>query len=194
VVAQGGGADLHSIIIIITNKQQQTWPPSPSPRNSGSSSPVILPTLTASYVLLVVTGSFVTALWHGGRVVGFRKAAAVPYPNAYASAEGIAAAEPSRAKAMYVFNCAQRAHGNFLENYPTMLASILIAGVAYPVSAASLGLLWTASRIAYAVGYTDAEKEKGAGRYNSPIGGLFWLAQLGLWGLTGKVGVDLLMK
>jgi glutathione S-transferase len=147
-----------------------------------------------SYVLLVVSGTFVTALWHGGRVVGFRKAAAVPYPNAYASAEAVAAAEPSRAKAMYVFNCAQRAHANFLENYPGLLASMLISGVAYPVTAASLGLVWTLSRVAYAVGYTDSEKEKGSGRYKYRIGGLFWICQLGLWGLTGKVGFDLLWK
>jgi len=146
------------------------------------------------YVLLVVSGTFVTALWHGGRVVGFRKAAAVPYPNAYASAEAVAAAEPSRAKAMYVFNCAQRAHANFLENYPGLLASMLISGVAYPVTAASLGLVWTLSRVAYAVGYTDSEKEKGSGRYKYRIGGLFWICQLGLWGLTGKVGFDLLWK
>ncbi len=124
----------------------------------------------------------------------FRKAAGVPYPNAYASAESISAADPKVAKAMYVFNCAQRAHANFLENYPGFLASILISGVEYPVTAASLGLVWTLSRIAYAVGYTDSEKDKGAGRYKYPIGPFFWFCQMGLWGLTGKVGFDLLRK
>jgi len=146
------------------------------------------------YVLLAVSGSLAAAFWHGGRVNGFRSAAAVPYPNAYASAEAIAAAEPGRAKAMYLFNCAQRAHANFMENYPGFLASVLISGVAYPVTAASLGAVWTLSRVAYAIGYTDSAKEKGSGRYKYPIGPLFWVCQLGLMGLTGKVGYDLLWK
>jgi glutathione S-transferase len=150
--------------------------------------------MLSSYVLLTVSGTFITALWHGARVMKFRKDAGIPYPNAYASQETISAADPTRAKAMYLFNCAQRSHANFLENYPTVLAGLLVSGLSYPVTTASLGFVWILSRIAYAIGYTDAGKEKGSGRYKYPIGPFFWFCQMGLWGLTVKAGFDLIRK
>ena len=54
----------------------------------------------------------------------YRRAAKVPYPNAYASA-----AECKESKEKYLFNCAQRSHANFLEHQPQMLVGLLIGGL-----------------------------------------------------------------
>lgn len=42
----------------------------------------------------------------------FRKAAGIKYPKACADSGDLSAADPEKKKAMYLFNCAQRAHGN----------------------------------------------------------------------------------
>ncbi|KAL2255041.1 hypothetical protein VTK26DRAFT_4270 [Humicola hyalothermophila] len=49
---------------------------------------------------------------------------------------------------------AQRAQTNFTENHPSLLGSLLIAGLKYPVYAATLGAVWTISRVVYAYGYS----------------------------------------
>jgi glutathione S-transferase len=129
-------------------------------------------------------------MWHGVRVGGFRRAAKIPYPNCYASPEQIESSDADLSKARYLFNCAQRAHANFIENYTAALASWMVAGVQYPLTAAGLGAAWCVFRILYARGYTRADKEKGNGRY---AGSGFFLAQLGLFGLVGKMAYDFLM-
>jgi len=130
--------------------------------------------------------------WHGMRVGPFRKKAKVPYPNHYASSEAIAScADPELKKNMYLFNCAQRAHANFLENYSAFLPAMLIAGIAYPVGAAVTGVIWTISRYLYAVGYTRKDKNNGSGRL---LGSGFWFAQATLYGMVGKMAWDALMK
>jgi glutathione S-transferase len=112
-------------------------------------------------------------------------------PNAYASPEQIAAATSPEAKqALYLFNCAQRAHYNFLENYVSVLPATLVAGLAYPRAAAITGVAWCVSRVLYATGYTRKDKEHGNGRY---VGISFWAAQLVLFLMVGKMGVDLIM-
>lgn len=50
-------------------------------------------------------------MWHGIRIGSFRKAAGIRYPQAYAEKKDMADATPEKKKAMYIFNCAQRAHG-----------------------------------------------------------------------------------
>jgi len=67
---------------------------------------------------------------------------------------------------------------------------MLIAGVRYPLTATALGLVWSAGRIVYAVGYTSETKTGGKGRLN---GSFFWLAQLGLFGLTAWTGVQMVL-
>merc|ERR1712217_662734 len=89
--------------------------------------------------------------------------------------------EPGQKKAMYLFNCAQRAHGNYLENQPSVAIALLVAGVQYPLWSAGLGAAWLVFRIAYAVGCTREDESGGEGRL---IGAPFWFAQLGLFGLT----------
>jgi glutathione S-transferase len=126
----------------------------------------------------------------------------VPYPHAYASIEQcktnvreetnhpIAKQIEIQERVLndvceqpkaYKFNCAQRAHGNFLENAPQTMLSILVAGVKYPQAAAGLGAAWVVFRTLYMLGYIYSDKPNGNGRYN---GMLCWFAQAGLWGLS----------
>ncbi|CAJ2503466.1 Uu.00g108600.m01.CDS01 [Anthostomella pinea] len=143
------------------------------------------------YTILAVTGTFFLGFWHGLRVGQFRKAAGLGYPTPYADTAQMNAADPEKKKAMYLFNCAQRAHGNFLENLPCVVPAMLIGGLRFPVATALAGLGWGISRIVYAVGYTDKNKTNGSGRM---LGSFFWLFQLGMFVMTGMVGYDLISK
>ena len=121
----------------------------------------------------------------------FRKPAKVGYPAAYASNEDIAKVDdPKQKKAMYLFNCAQRAHYNFIENYNTVLPALLISGLKHPVSAAAIGSAWLVCRVIYAVGYTRADKEGGKGRL---AGSGHYLCALALYGMTGWMGAKMVM-
>lgn len=100
----------------------------------------------------------------------FRKAAKIPYPYEYASYEQVQTASPASSKAMYQFNCAQRAHQNFNENHPTAVGAMLITGLRYPMAAAVLGAVWSVNRVVYAIGYTNGS-EGGKGRYY----GILWM-------------------
>lgn len=88
------------------------------------------------YVILVASSSALVATWHGINVfsprtllfakcdgliislqVGkYRKAANVPYPNAYCSAD-----EASKDFKKKQFNCAQRAHVRLFTSYPSAI-------------------------------------------------------------------------
>ena len=135
------------------------------------------------------------SVWHGMRVGKYRRAAGIPYPHSYASMEQMSAASTTAEKkaAMYEFNCAQRAHHNFLENSTIAMSGLLLAGIQYPVASASLGAMWLVSRAAYAIGYVNRKKENGQGRFAGGLGMLFWLAQLGWVGIVGKQAWDLIM-
>jgi glutathione S-transferase len=151
------------------------------PRNYGYDSySLIAPSLTSlsSYVLAVsLVATPLLAFAHGMITGSKRKAAKCPYPNAYASAQ-----EMKANPAAYQFNCAQRAHAQFMENAPQTMISMLVAGFMYPNATASLGAAWLLLRALYMYGYIYSSKEKGTGRYK---GGLFWVAQGGIWGLVG---------
>jgi glutathione S-transferase len=113
------------------------------------------------------------------RVSPFRRAAKITYPQHYASAGEMEAAPADRAKALYLLNCAQRAHGNYMENHAIMLVLLFAGGLAYPVASAALAGVWMVGRVMYAVGYTDPNKERGAGRQR---GALQYVGILGLLG------------
>ncbi|KAF2714630.1 membrane-associated proteins in eicosanoid and glutathione metabolism [Pleomassaria siparia CBS 279.74] len=134
------------------------------------------------YVLLAGFSTFLVGTWNGMYVSSYRKAAKIPYPYEYASYEQIQAAPPAEAKAMLLFNCAQRSHQNFNENHVTALGSMLISGLVYPRAAAVLGGTWAVNRVAYALGYTNG-KDNGRGRYNGAVG---MLAHVVMMGLAGK--------
>lgn len=53
-----------------------------------------------------------------------------------------------------IFNCAQRAHGNTLENVHTLIVMTVWTGVLYPKFAAGACMVYLAGRIAYTLGYT----------------------------------------
>jgi glutathione S-transferase len=119
----------------------------------------------------------------------FRRAAQVPYPNHYASAESIAAATPELKQNKYLFNCAQRSHANYLENLPLVLTGLLVGGVNYPRLATAFGVGWMVSRLVYWRGYLRTDKTNGSGR---AAGSMFWVFQLGFLGLLGKTAFDLI--
>ncbi|OQV02632.1 hypothetical protein CLAIMM_07789 [Cladophialophora immunda] len=137
------------------------------------------------YVVLVALGAIPFLSWMQGNVVTrLRKPAGVPYPNAYASQE-----KCKESQAAYKFNCAQRAHGNLLENMPQTIAYMLFAGLEHPTATAALGTAWLAFRIAFAFGYISSQKKNGAGRF---FGSAFWLMQGGLWGLCVSTALKML--
>jgi glutathione S-transferase len=121
-------------------------------------------------------------LVHGINTGSYRKAANVAYPAAYAPSSRTDAAA-------FNFNCAQRAHANYLENQIPMLGSLLLAGIRFPVASALMGAGWTVSRYLYMVGYCSGQ-EGGKGRYR---GITFYLFQFGLLGLTVWSGVQMVL-
>ena len=80
--------------------------------------------------------------------------------------------------------------GNYLENHAPFVIAMLLAGVEYPLTATVMGVGWSLSRIAYALGYTRADTENGKGRL---VGSGFWVFQLGAFGLAGWSGVKMVM-
>ena len=101
----------------------------------------------------------------------------------------MAAATAEKRQAMYLFNCAQRAHANWDENFPPTLVTLLIAGLQNPRWAAGLGGFWLANRLVFALGYTMPSKREGKGRL---YGELMWAAQFGLLCMTVWWGWNLL--
>ena len=161
----------------VSNIQMTERPPTTSP---------------PSYVVLTATGTLVLNLWHALRTGPFRRAAGIAYPQSYAEASDFAAAAASaeRKQQLYLFNCAQRSHANFLEHHTSALVALLLGGLVAPRAATTLGVGWTAARIMYAVGYTKRDQEKGKGRL---MGGWFWFCEFGLMGLAGWSGYEMVM-
>ncbi|KUJ07097.1 membrane-associated proteins in eicosanoid and glutathione metabolism [Mollisia scopiformis] len=131
------------------------------------------------YVLLAAASTFLLNSVHAANTGKYRKAAKVDYPSAYAP-------DSRTDTAAHQFNCAQRAHGNFIENQPTALGSLLLAGIRFPVTSALLGIAWTISRYVYSQGGAG-----GKGRYK---GISFFLFQAGLTGLAIYNGVAMVMQ
>ncbi|KAJ5621272.1 hypothetical protein N7528_006055 [Penicillium herquei] len=136
-------------------------------------------TLPENYgaVIAVALGAIPVLGFIQGAITGStRKAANVPYPHSYATVEQCK--ENPKAEQ---FNCAQRAHTNFMENAPQTMLFTLVAGLKYPQLAAGLGAAWVVFRCMFLYGYVYSGKPNGSGRQ---IGAFFWLAQGALWGLT----------
>ena len=134
-----------------------------------------------SYVLLVAASSVWVGIAHTFVTGHFRGRAKVPFPNAYASANEVATS-----KEKFLFNCAQRAHAQFLEHYPLFLTSLAVAGLRDPTWAAGLGASWIVARFMFLWGYTRATgNENGRGRY---WGGWYQFPQIGLMGMAMWTG------
>jgi glutathione S-transferase len=146
-----------------------------------------------SYVLLTTSLTYLLSIWLGVRVGPFRNAAHVPHPSV--SADVTTAKTPEHKRAIYLFNCAQRAHYNFLENYPAALSGMLISGLRWPELVSAMGVVWILGRVVYAVGYTSKGEGnvEGKGRW---MGGGFYMAavtQVGFMVGVGKLGWDLIV-
>ncbi|PGH13428.1 hypothetical protein AJ79_03707 [Helicocarpus griseus UAMH5409] len=128
-------------------------------------------------VLAIALGVIPFLSFAHGAVVGVkRKASGINYPHAYATPE-----QCKQNPIAYKFNCAQRAHANFLENMPQTMLYTVVAGLKYPNATAALSATWVVMRILFLYGYVYSDKPNGEGRY---YGMLSWFAQAGLWALS----------
>ncbi|XP_053310691.1 microsomal glutathione S-transferase 3-like [Spea bombifrons] len=100
-----------------------------------------------AYVILTFFYSYVMIMYLGISVGRARKKYGIKYPQMYSDKDNI-------------FNCIQRAHQNTLEVYPVWILFQLIAGLAFPLSASVLGVIWVTSRFSYAWGYYTGDPEK----------------------------------
>ncbi|VDB87923.1 unnamed protein product [Peniophora sp. CBMAI 1063] len=133
-----------------------------------------------SYVAASLISVPLVLQWQAIYVSMARKAAKVEYPRAYAEK-----AEQEASPAAKVFNCRQRAHANTLENVPGAIVLTLLAGLGYPVFAASALGFWSFTRIIYTIGYGTGDPAKRI--IGSELSGLTLLALLGG---AGKVAYD----
>ncbi|EJC99659.1 membrane-associated proteins in eicosanoid and glutathione metabolism [Fomitiporia mediterranea MF3/22] len=108
-----------------------------------------------SYVLAAAASTIVLNAYQTINVGRARKAAKVPYPQAYAEK-----AEAASSPAAYRFNCAQRAHQNTLESVPHVILSVLVTGLKYPHLAAALGGAWVIGKVLYTIGYSTGDPNK----------------------------------
>jgi glutathione S-transferase len=149
-----------TLIITADYRYVFVWKFPPSPQSQRSPIPNNESCL-CRYVLLVATASTFIPSYHTHLTDAFRVKSGVPYPNAYATASDAAIS-----KAKFRFNCAQRAHANFTENYTSFVCLLLISGLNYPKLSSFLGGLWCIARLLYLLGYTRKENaENGKGRH-----------------------------
>ncbi|KAH8146729.1 uncharacterized protein LAJ45_09103 [Morchella importuna] len=125
------------------------------------------------YALAAMAFTGLLGQWHAIVVGTARKAAGVPYPNAYVTHED---AEKDIKK--YQFNCAQRSHANYMENLAVVFPLMVASAPLYPMATAVLGGIWSVGRIFYTLGYKSSKQgDGGKGRYQ----GVFYnIGQLGL--------------
>ncbi|KAI7779919.1 hypothetical protein LA080_000242 [Diaporthe eres] len=106
------------------------------------------------YVVLAASATLFNLMWHAHRGSPSRQAARLPWPYQHASrAEVNSANLPELKRALHLFNCAQQAHENYMENLPCLLLPLMISGLRWPIVAAAMGLLWNLGRVFYALGY-----------------------------------------
>jgi len=115
------------------------------------------------YCVLVAVGSAFVLTWKAIQVGRARKKYNIPYPTMYSPDNNL-------------FNCIQRAHQNTLENYPQFLFLLLLGGLEWPLVSAGAGVVFLASRIAYAQGYYTGDPKK---RMRGAFGHVGLIALLG---------------
>jgi len=144
--------------------------------------PVVLDS-NYGYVILAACSTFVLNAIHSINTGKYRKAAKIAYPAAYAPSSRT---DPEAHR----FNCAQRAHANYTENQPTLLGSLLLAGIRFPITSAIMGVAWSVCRYLYMAGYSEGA-EHGKGRYRGIYYAVF---QTGLLLLSAYAGVTMVME
>lgn len=125
-----------------------------------------------TYVGAALVSTCWVLVYQVAQVGRHRKRAGIAYPQLYAEK-----AEAQASKDAHLFNCAQRAHQNTLENLPVVYLTTLVAGIKYPIFAASACAIWSLSRIAYTRGYLTGDPKKRSSIVSTP-GTLALLAQL----------------
>ena len=130
-----------------------------------------------SYVLATFVGAAVLNQAHGIAVTGARKRAGIKYPNAYATDEQVKA-DKSPEQHVVKFNCAQRAHQNYLENFTQHITVTAIAGLSFPRAAAALSTVWLVGRALFLYGYLSGDPSK------RMIGAIQYIGTFGLLGLS----------
>ncbi|RDB18551.1 Microsomal glutathione S-transferase 3 [Hypsizygus marmoreus] len=111
------------------------------------------------YVAVALLATVLVLWWQNLTVREWRKRSGIKYPQLYAEK-----AEAEASKDALIFNCAQRAHYNTLENIPVIYATTLLTALKYPILAASACSVWILGRIAYTLGYVstgDPQKRLG---------------------------------
>ncbi|KDR69219.1 hypothetical protein GALMADRAFT_272087 [Galerina marginata CBS 339.88] len=116
---------------------------------------------------LLVTAVTLQGLSH--KVSKYRKLSGIEYPQMYAEKS-----EAEKSRDALVFNCAQRAHQNTLEQIPTLFVAAVISGLKYPIPTAIATMVWNLSRISYARGYLtgDPKKRGGPVHFLGALGGV----------------------
>jgi len=133
------------------------------------------------YVLLVYLTSVLINFWMSSRVYSARKQYKVEYP-----AEYLVELKDNKVNQNNVFNCLQRAHQNFLENYFMVMALLFIAGLKFPVYSAASGAVWLTGRVLYAIGYGSGVPSRRS------WGGVQYLGTLSLLGMSIATGLSFL--
>ncbi|ONM08449.1 Microsomal glutathione s-transferase [Zea mays] len=133
------------------------------------------------YVVLVLVAYVFLNLWMGFQVGKARRKYKVFYPTMYAI--------ESENKDAKLFNCVQRGHQNSLEWMPVFFVILLLGGLQHPTIAAGLGGIYIVARFFYFKGYATGVPDN-----RLKIGGLNYLALLGLIICTASFGINLLIR
>lgn len=152
-------------------------------------SPLILASIPSSYglVLFVASSAFIFSTIQSVYIgATLRPGAKILYPQLYATPEQ-AAADP----VIFAYNCAQRAHANYVENLFPTIGSMLVAGMNYPLAAGCLGLGWLCCRLIYFYNYTRVQSGTVVPE-KPPMGHTvtFWLFQYALHAISLKAAWD----
>src|SRR4051812_5425250 len=101
-------------------------------------------------VLLTASAAIVLSSIHSFSIgLYFRPRARILLPQLYATPEQ-AAADPQA----YIYNCAQRAHANYVENLFPAVGAMLLGGLRNPRAVTYLGAGWVGMRLWYLYNYT----------------------------------------
>lgn len=115
-----------------------------------SNNPILLPIpATYGHVLLTASAALILSTIHSLSIgFYFRPRAHILLPQLYATPEQ-AAADPRA----YTYNCAQRAHANYVENLFPAVGAMLLGGLRNPRAATLLGVSWMGMRVLYFLNY-----------------------------------------
>jgi len=119
------------------------------------------------YVILTSAAVGLHCYIQGGAVSSLRKKYGIEYPDMGSGRYSVKLTEEQ----WFKFNCAQRAHQNYLEVLPMILSWLLIGGLKYPLYAVGFGVTTIVGRQFYSMGYRNTgPKGRSLGAGISAIG------------------------